>query len=63
MEYLIIGIAYIFVIYMFYNIKKIKKNGKNKSHYNKIYFSIIMTFICFAFWGVIRLILIDNFIF
>lgn len=55
MEYLIIGIAYIFVIYMFYNINKIKKNGKNKSDYNKIYFSIIMTFICFAFWGVIRL--------
>lgn len=63
MEYLIIGIAYIFVIYMFYNIKKIKKNGKNKSNYNKIYFSIIMTFICFAIWGVIRMIPIDNFIF
>lgn len=56
MEYLIIGIAYIFVIYMFYNIKKIKKNGKNKSDYNKIYFSIIMTFICFAIWGIIRII-------
>lgn len=63
MEYLIIGIAYIFVIYMFYNIKKIKKNGKNKGDYNKIYFSIIMTFICFSIWGVIRMIPIDNFIF
>lgn len=55
MGYLIIGIAYVFVIYMFYNVKKIKKDGKNKSHYNKIYFSIIMIFICFIIWSVIRI--------
>lgn len=56
MEYLIIAITYIFVIYMFYNIKKIK-NGKNKkSHYNKIYFSIIMIFICFMIWAILRII-------
>lgn len=56
MGYLIIGIAYVFVIYMFYNVKKIKKDGKNKSHYNKIYFSIIMIFICFIIWAIIRII-------
>lgn len=55
MGYLIIGIAYVFVIYMFYNVNKIKKDGKNKSHYNKIYFSIIMIFICFIIWSVIRI--------
>ena len=56
MGYLIIGIAYVFVIDMFYNVKKIKKDGKNKSHYNKIYFSIIMIFICFIIWAIIRII-------
>ena len=56
MGYLIIGIAYVFVIDMFYNVKKIKKDGKNKSHYNKIYFSIIMIFICFIIWVIIRII-------
>ena len=56
MGYLIIGIAYVFVIYMFYNVNKIKKDGKNKSHYNKIYFSIIMIFICFIIWAIIRII-------
>ena len=56
MEYIIIGITYIFVIYMFYNIKKIKNGKKEKSNYNKIYFSIVMIFICFAIWSVIRVI-------
>lgn len=56
MEYLVIAITYIFVTYMFYNIKKIKNGKKEKSHYNKIYFSIIMIFICFAIWGIIRII-------
>ena len=63
MEFLIIGIAYIFVVYLFYNIKKVKIDEKNKKHYNKIYFSIVMIFICFAIWAVIRMIPIDNFIF
>ena len=61
MEYLIIGVAYIFVVYLFYNISKVKKDNnkkyeKNKKNYNKIYFSIIMIFICFAIWAVIRMI-------
>ena len=63
MEFLIIGVAYFFVVYFFYNIIKVKKDEKNKKHYNKIYFSIILIFICFAIWAVIRMIPIDTFIF
>ncbi len=52
MNFFIIAIAYIFVIYMFYNLYKIRKEGKN--NYNKVYFSIVMIFVCFAIWGILR---------
>ena len=52
MNFFIIAIAYIFVIYMFYNLYKIRKQRKN--NYNKVYFSIVMIFVCFAIWGILR---------
>lgn len=55
MRIVLIVIAYIFAIYMFYNIKKIKNGDKEEKNYNKIYISIVAMVVCFVIWGILRM--------
>ncbi len=55
MRIVLIVIAYIFAIYMFYNIKKIKNGDKEEKNYNKTYISIVAMVVCFVIWGILRM--------
>lgn len=56
MKIVMIVMAYLFAIYMFCNIKKIKNGDKKEKNYNKVYVSIVGMVVCFMTWGIMRMI-------
>lgn len=53
MDKVIIGIAYIFGVYLFYNLIRIRTKGENE-RINKVYVAIVSIILLIFVWNIFR---------